>query len=71
MVPYTPEQKCATNITAEDTYFEDEITIIPETPETRTQISTDIFYKTCSVARKLNFDHNEVKHLGKTFSLSL
>jgi len=41
--------------------------MIPETPETeyRTQISTDVFYKTSSTARKLNFDINEIKHLGK------
>lgn len=67
MVPDTPEQRWDTISITEGTYFEDEITMIPETPETesRTQISTDIFYKTSSTARKLNFDINEIKHLGK------
>lgn len=69
MVPDTPEQWCDTNVVSESTNFENEITCILQTPqtETKTQISCDTFYTSCSNARKLNFD--EIKNLGKIYYL--
>lgn len=65
MVPDTPEHRYDSNIT-----IEDEITLIPESPQTEmnSHISTDIFYKSCSTARKSHFDNNEINHLGKTYT---
>lgn len=64
MVPDTPEHGYDTK-----TINDDEITCIPENPQTETvtHISTDIFYTSCSTARKLNFDIIEIKDLGKTY----